>query len=39
MFMEKSKKSAAGPVVILMSSGGESETGSNGLNVKDVVYS
>lgn len=36
--MEKSKKSAAGPVDILMLSGGANKTGSSVLSVKDVVY-
>lgn len=36
--MEKSKKSAAGHVDILMLSGGANKTGSSVLSVKDVVY-
>jgi hypothetical protein len=39
MFMEKSKKSAAGPVDIPMLSGGVNETGSSVISVKDVVFS
>ena len=38
MFMEKSKKSAAGPVDILMLSGGANKTGSSVISVKDVAY-
>jgi len=38
MFMKKSKKSAAGRVVIPMLFVGANETGNNDLSAKDVVF-